>query len=103
MSRSLIALACLALLPFVAIANDGPAQDIPELEVLARFVGEFELEPTGGSLGLSSDESKGEWILGGRFVEMNGKMTSNDSDTTIEVKTIYTYDAQAGVYRSWTF
>lgn len=103
MSRLLLALACFAFVPSAAIADDGPAPEVPELAILSRFVGEFDLESTGGSLGLSGGESKGVWILGGRFVELNGKMTSADGVTSIEVKTIYTYDTQAGIYRSWTF
>lgn len=103
MFRSLLALGCLAILPLAAVADDGPAQDIPEFEVLAHFVGEFELTATGGTLGLTSGESKGEWILGGQFVELNGTMTSADGSTTIEVMTLYTYDIDDRVYRAWTF
>jgi hypothetical protein len=84
-------------------ADDNPAAGVPELEPLAHYVGEWDVRITGGNLGVTEGETVGTWILGGRFVEQHGTMTSADGSRRMEVKTLYTWDQQLQTYRSWTF
>ncbi len=102
-ARILPAVACLALLPFAALADDGPTPEIPELAALLRYVGEFDIEVTQSVFGLSTGEGTAHWTLGGRFLEQEGTMTATDGSGTFSAKSLYTYDSQARVYRSWTF
>lgn len=84
-------------------ADDGPLPSVPQLEPLAQYVGEWDVRITGGNAGVTEGEHIGTWILGGRFVEQHGTMSSADGSRRMEVKTLYTWDQQLQTYRSWTF
>jgi hypothetical protein len=94
---------CLSCFVLPCQADDRPAAGVPELEPLAHYVGEWDVRITGGNNGVTEGETTGQWILGGRFVEQQGVLTSADGSRRIEVKTIYTFDQQSQTYRSWTF
>lgn len=102
-ARCMSLVVCSFSLPFAALADDGPAAAVPELEAISRFVGDHEMRVTEGIFGATSGTGTGSWALGGRFIEQNGSMMSADGTRRLSVKTLYTYDSQAGVYRSWTF
>ena len=78
----------------------GPTKDVPELQVLQHYAGTWDVELTGNGSG--KGEVTAKWILGGRFLEQAGVMHSPDGPG-IGVTTLFTFDTQAGKYRSWMF
>lgn len=75
-----------------ARAEDGPANDSPELAVLDRYVGSWE---TGGE---SSGKSSTQWVLDGRMIST--EYTMGDGTTGLILRK---YDAAAKLFKSWFF
>lgn len=83
--------------------DSGPSPAIPELQALSHYVGRWDVTLFGADGGPSmKGESSAKWVLDGRFVEQNGVLKSNDGNR-IAIRTLYTYDAEKRVYRSWSF
>lgn len=83
--------------------DSGPSPAIPELQILNHYVGNWDVTLFGADSGSSmKGESSAKWVLDGRFVEQNGVLKSNDGNR-LAIRTLYTYDSEKRVYRSWSF
>lgn len=102
-ARSLPLVCCVLLLPAAMQADDGPAANVPGLAELAHYVGEWDIRITTPNSGFVSGHVSTKWILGGRFVEQVGTLSNAAGTESIEVRTLITYDINAGKYHSWTF
>jgi hypothetical protein len=80
-----------------------PPGDMEHLKVLDRFVGSFRSESVerqaNGDEKKSTGTSVTKWSLQGRYVESRG----TDSDGKQESLGLWTYDSDAGVYKTWIF
>lgn len=95
MQRLLVtALMCchFGVLACAAYADDGPANDSPELAVLGRYVGNWE---TGGG---TSGKSSTRWVLGGRMIST--EYATGDGTSGVILRK---YDPEAKLYKSWFF
>jgi hypothetical protein len=87
----------------------GPAKDIPELDVLKHWIGVWDVEmnvkPRGElPKGMhAKGTTTAEWVLGGRFVQQTGTLKSDDGSPPMHATTLMTYDPGKKVYRSWMF
>jgi hypothetical protein len=87
----------------VAFAQEGPAKEVPELEALSHYVGEWDVVVTSPNMPNLQGEATAEWILDGRFVEQTGVLKSADGSTVLKLKTLMTYDQKTKTYRMWSF
>ncbi len=85
------------------LAVDGPAKDIPELQVLSNYVGTWDVEITSKDSPFTKGESSTSWVLDGRFIQQTGVLKSADGFNTIKVTTLMTYDSDRKTYRMWSF
>lgn len=86
------------------IAEDiagGPAADVPELQELNHYAGEWEDE-IAGRPGVRRTEVS-EWVLQGRFLRQSWSTESKDETPPAHGLTLMTYDVERKVYRSWAF
>jgi hypothetical protein len=100
--------ACVCLLTFqatqiVALGDDGPAKQIPELKALSHYVGEWDVVTTVKDQPFVKGQAKAEWILDGRFVQQTGVLKSANGDTLLKTTTLMTYDQELKSYRMWLF
>ncbi len=84
-------------------AADGPAKDIPELQVLSSYVGTWDVAITSKDSPFTKGESSTTWVLDGRFVQQTGVLKSADGSNAIKVTTLMTYDTERKMYRMWSF
>lgn len=84
-------------------AADGPAKDVPELQVLSNYLGTWDIAITSKESPFANGESSATWVLDGRFVQQTGEMKSADGSNVIKVTTLMTYDPERKMYRMWTF
>lgn len=84
-------------------AADGPAKDIPELQVLSNYVGTWDVVITSRDSPFAKGESSTTWVLDGRFVQQTGVLKSADGSNAITVTTLMTYDSKREIYRMWSF
>jgi hypothetical protein len=102
MPRFVVLFACLLAVTgstIVRAEDAGPVKDVPELQVLQHYAGTWDVVMDNAA---GKNEVTAKWILGGRFLEQSGVMHSPDGPD-IWVTTLFTFDTQAGKYRSWTF
>jgi Protein of unknown function (DUF1579) len=85
------------------LAADGPAKDVPELQVLSNYVGTWDVAVTSKDSPFTKGESTTTWVLDGRFVQQTGVLESADGSNVIKVTTLMTYDSERKVYRMWSF
>jgi len=85
------------------LAADGPAKDIPELQVLSNYVGTWDVAITSKDSPFTKGESSTTWVLDGRFVQQTGELKSADGSNAIKVTTLMTYDSERNMYRMWPF
>lgn len=102
--RFLASVCCLIVLSVhVLVARaEGPAAELPALDVLQHYVGNWDVKVTSAEPPLTG-EVTAKWVLDGRFVEQQGALHTPDGKQVVQLKTLFTYDPQAKVYRSWTF
>lgn len=94
----------LCLLSLAVISNaDDRSDKVPELKVLERYVGSWDVEVTSPDAPLTKGHSSTTWVLGGRFLQGTGELRSQDGSTVVKVTTLMTFDTVRKVYRSWTF
>lgn len=84
-------------------AADGPAKDVPELQVLSNYVGTWDVVITTKDSPFTKGESSAMWVLDGRFVQQTGKLESADGPGVLKITTLMTYDRERKVYRMWSF
>jgi hypothetical protein len=84
-------------------ADDGPATGVPGLAELSHYVGDWDTRITSPNSGFTTGSVSTKWILGGRFVEQNGKVSNADGTNAIEFRTIITYNVETARYQSWTY
>jgi hypothetical protein len=80
---------------------EAPSPEIPELQVLHRYAGEWEDEIV-GKPGVKRTEA-GEWILDGRFLRQTWTTDASEGSPKASGWTLMTYDVEKHVYRSWSF
>jgi hypothetical protein len=102
-ARASISLLSLFVFVEAVAADDGPAAGVPGLAELSRYVGEWDTRITSPNAGFTTGSVSTRWILGGRFIEQNGTLTSADGTNSIEIRTLITYDVEQNRYQSWTF
>ena len=100
--RFLLLFACITC-PIAALAEEGPAKEVPELEALSHYVGQWDVVVTSPNMPNLKGQAAAEWILNGRFVEQTGTLESADGSTVLKLKTLMTYDPKAKSYRMWSF
>jgi Protein of unknown function (DUF1579) len=112
MKRKLIAgIALLSLLGTIAHAADEqqqPAADVPELQPLSHYAGNWEMELTIKSVALpqgakTTGSSVGEWIHGGRYLRQSWTVNAADGVPEFSGFSIRTYDPRRQSYRTWGF
>ena len=85
----------------ISADETGPAKDVPELQILQNYVGNWDVNVTGNEF--TRGEDTAHWILGGRFLEQSGFIVSENGTNRVEITTLYTFDATKKSYRSWWF
>lgn len=90
----------LAVSASVQAENDAPAKDVPELQVLQHYHGDWDVELTGSGSG--KGEVSVRWILGGRYLEQSGVM-HNPGNPDLWITSLFTFDPGKQKYRVWTF
>ncbi len=80
---------------------EGPSPDVPELQTLHRYAGQWEDE-IAGKPGMKRSE-RGEWVLRGRFLRQSWTTEAGDGTPTASGFTVMTFDPERGVYRHWSF
>jgi len=88
---------------FEVWAADGPAKDVPELQVLSSYIGTWDVTITSKDSPFTKGESSATWVLDGRFVQQTGELKSADGSNVTKVTTLMTYDPEKKVYRGWSF
>jgi hypothetical protein len=92
-----------------ADAPQGPAKDVPELQVLNHWIGQWDddvtIKPNAGlPKGMRAKGAvTAEWVLDGRFVQQTSTLLPGDGAPGMKVTTLMTYDPRKRVYRSWMF
>ena len=82
---------------------DTRSDEVPELKVLDRYIGYWDVEVTTPGLPFKKGHSSTKWVLGGRFIQGTGELQSQDGAIVVKVTTLMTFDTAKKVYRSWTF
>jgi len=85
-----------------------PATDVPELQPLSQYAGNWEIEltikntehPQGVK---TTGSSVGEWIHGGRFLRQTWSVNAADGIPAFNGSSIRTYDPRKKTYRTWSF
>jgi len=85
-----------------------PATDVPELQPLSQYAGNWEIEltiknaehPQGVK---TTGSSVGEWIHGGRFLRQTWSVNAADGVPAFNGSSIRTYDPRKKTYRTWSF
>jgi hypothetical protein len=80
---------------------EGPASEVPELQLLNLYAGQWEDE-IAGRPDVKRTEV-GEWILRGRFLRQSWSTESTDGAPPASGLTLMTFDTDRKVYRSWAF
>lgn len=86
-----------------AISDDGPTKDVPELQVLSNYVGDWDVAITSKDSPFLKGKSSAKWILNGRFVQQTGSLKSEDGSAKLEITTLMTYDQTQKTYKMWLF
>lgn len=103
-----LALTCLIL----ALAPEGPAgpdPEVPELRVLSRYLGDWTARSTFKPTPEAADgpeitgTARGEWVLGGRFLQQSWKLDPNEGITPVSGLSLMTYDPARKTYLSWAY
>lgn len=84
-------------------ADDGPAKEVPELQVLSNYIGTWDVAITSQDSPFAKGESTATWILDGRFLQQTGVLKSSNGATSLKVTTVMTYDPNLKTYRMWSF
>jgi hypothetical protein len=116
MKTSSVLVVCAAMLfGLVAIRVNGNAAENPpakkdppkppELTVLDQFVGTWNTEVTYNPAVATARQERvtgkitSKWVLGGRFVQEEGRSLGSDRDHMV----LWSYDPQKKAYRSWFY
>lgn len=84
-------------------ADEGPAIEVPELQVLSNYIGTWDVAITSQDSPFAKGESTATWILDGRFLQQIGVLKSGNGATSLKVTTLMTYDPNLKTYRMWSF
>lgn len=108
-----MALVSVALVWFPSLvqAQPGPAQEVPELQVLSHWIGTWDIDMTvkvgadAAKVSRTKGKATAKWILDGRFVQQTGTLEAGDGMgmPAMKVTTLMTYDQAKKAYRSWMF
>jgi len=79
----------------------GPAPEVPELQILNQYAGQWEDEITGRP-DVKRTET-GEWVLKGRFLRQSWSTESDDGAPPANGITFMTFDTERKTFRSWAF
>jgi len=79
----------------------GPDPQVPELQALHHYVGQWEDEIAGRPEVKRAEIA--EWILRGRFLRQSWTTESTDGAPPAKGLTLMTFDTEQKVYRSWAF
>jgi hypothetical protein len=89
--RVCLVFAALYCVPQIHAAQvpQGPAKEVPELQILSCYAGTW--------------KATSKWILDGRFLEQTGILQASAGGNPIKITTLMTYDADKKIFRTWTF
>ena len=106
MTRLLLPLLLFAdlLIPVAAVAQDeGPSQDVAELQVLSNYVGKWDIVAGSKDDPFAKGTTTVKWILDGRFIQGTGTLKTVDGSNDFKVTMLMTYVSDKNVYRRWSF
>lgn len=107
MNRFVPLAAFLSLVLASAVAADtpqGPAADVPELQVLDHWAGKWDVDMTVKPSGMrGKGTATGEWVLNGQFLRQTAALEEGGGLPASQLVTLMGYDRRQKVYRSWTF
>jgi len=90
------------LFPIIPSVEVGPNKNVPELQVLSKYLGTWEAEIDRIPELKSVMTSK--WILNGNYLELSQDDSADESGKfNTKTKTLMTYDREKKVYRTWSF
>jgi hypothetical protein len=79
----------------------GPADEVPELQALHHYAGDWEEEISGKLVRRRTESAS--WILQGRFLRQSWSAEAGDGTPTASGLTLMTFDVDRRIYRSWSF
>ena len=92
---------------FCAEPASGPLPDVPELAVLANYIGSWKTEMSIRNPNQPDEvteyqgTTEARWILSGRYVEQTTTLKHEDEPSSIiQVRNMLTYDPKQNVYRT---
>jgi len=86
----------------VASANESTSSEPAELDVLSRYVGDWDLFFAADDP-FSQGTLTGEWVLDGAYLQQTGEMTARFVPKDVKIRTLTTYDADTRQYKRWAF
>lgn len=86
----------------VASAEENALPKSPELDVLSRYVGVWDIafDPDDP---FSQGSLNGEWVLGGAFLEQTGELKARFVSRDATTKVLTTFDVGTKQYKRWSF
>ena len=83
-------------------ANESTLAKSTELEVLSRYVGDWDLDFDPDDP-FSQGTLTGEWVLGGAYLEQTGEFKARFVRSDVTVKILTTYEVDTKQYKRWSF
>jgi hypothetical protein len=87
----------------------GPARDVPELQALHHWAGNWNAESTTKPTAdipkgaRAKGTARGEWVLEGRYLQQTWIIEAGPGMPGMSGRTLMTYDPRKKTYRNWTF
>jgi hypothetical protein len=89
--------------PKVSVKSSATREDLPELQVLSNYTGEWDAAFTSKDTSFTSSRQSAKWILDGRVLQRSGSMANEGDTDRLDFTALYAYDPQSKIYRSWYF
>ncbi len=88
-------------------ADEGPAKDVPELQILNNYLGEWDVEVTSKNalfaVGQCVGQASATWTLDGRFLQQTSSLAPANDSKLWKTTILMTYDEKRKTYRMWRF
>ena len=89
------------------VADEGPSTEVPELQVLTNYIGEWDVEVTSkdalSTVGQYVGQSSASWTLDGRFLRRTSSLAHANDSKPLKATSLMTYDEKKKSYRMWRF
>ena len=84
-------------------ADEGPAKDVPELQILNNYLGEWDVEVTSKNtlfaVGQYVGQASATWTLDGRFLQQTSSLAPANDSKLLKTTMLMTYDVKRKTYR----